>query len=335
VEFAVVAVRRSLDLSENYYPVKVGNLQVGLQTIKEDYAEIEVQGPEGIEQASVPIGAAVIVQSYTFINRDVGVILPAEKKRRSFFGRKEKLPPNGMMEAILDVRWGDQSLVVEEPEKNAAYDFMLVRQYEIVNDRPMVYNNQDVLQFGEMRLEIGDRVEEGSRNYRKPRNADFVVRFDDDEPESWQIRLNGKYHRKERYRVMVTSYDFYNSWYQAYGISVVYGRPKDEIDETDESVAEGLDVDTFVESNLSKTRLDEARTNPDEEIFNVGESKNIGKVAIKLMELKPGRVKLMFLAPKVKVTTLEHGEVFDFGRWDVSLVGVHGEQAILRVVEED
>lgn len=340
MEFDVISIERSLDLSQNYQPVTVGSLRIGLQAVKDDTVEIEIQGPDGVDKINIPIGAAATAQGYTFILRDVGVKLPNEKKRRSFlfFGSKDDTPKDGLMEAIIDVRWGDQALRMEDPTKNEAHDFMLVRQYEAVNDRPLVYQGQDVLHFGDMRLSIGERVEEGSRNWKKPRYADFDVQIGDDEAEEWQIKLDGKYHRKGKYRVRVTSYDFYNGWYQAYGISVVMGKPKEYIDETEEAIVDGITADAHVghteQLTLSQTRLDEAKHNDAENIFSEGESRNIGKVGIKVLNIKPGQVDVMFLSPKVKKTSLIHGQVFEFGRYDISLVGVHGDKAIIRVEED-
>ncbi len=337
MEFKVVTVKRNLDLSENYAPSDVGTLQIGLQGISDDVAELEVHGPEGITKVSVPIGTAVTAQGYTIINRDVGVVLPREKQRRRF--RRDVPGREGVMEAMLDVRWGDQAMHVEEPEKNTAYDFMLVRQYVVVADRPMVYRNQDVLQFGDLRLEMGERIEKDSKNYKKQQYAELlVIHKDDDEPEAWQIKLDGKYHNKEGYRVRITSYDWENEWYQAYGISIVRGRPKDYQDESEDILADGIEAEAHVghtdAMTLSATRLEEAENNPDESIFKEGESRNVGKVGIKLLKMKPGAVQVMLLSPKVKKATLVHGQVFDFDRYEVSLVGVHGDKAIIRVVED-
>ena len=175
MEFDVIGVERSLDLSKNYQTVQVGALAVGLQSVQDDTAEIEVQGPDGVDKIRLAIGTAATVQGYTIILRDVGVKLPNEKKRRSLlvFKRKDNGPKDGLMEAILDVRWGDQSMQLEDPEKNVAHDFMLVRQYEVVNDRPRVYQGQDKLVFGDLTLQMGDRVEEGSRNWKKARHAEL------------------------------------------------------------------------------------------------------------------------------------------------------------------
>ena len=244
MEFQVVTVRRNLDLSQNYAPVQVGTLKIGLQGISDDVADLEVQGPEGMTKLSIPIATAATCQGYTIINRDTGVALPEEKKRRRF--RRDIQAKDGVMEAMLDVRWGDQNMAVSEPEKNTAQDFMIVRQYEVVSDRPMVYKGQDVLQFGELRLEMGERIEEGSKNYKKPRYADLIVQRDDKDAETWQVKLNGKYHEKHGYRVRITSYDFYNGWYQAYGISIVKGRPKDYVDETESDVADGIVAEAHV-----------------------------------------------------------------------------------------
>lgn len=342
MEFDVVSLERSLDLSQNYKTVQVGPLAIGLQGVKDDAAEIEIQGPDGVDKIMVPVGAAATAQGHTFILRDVGVKLPNEKKRRSFrlFGnKKDDTPKDGLMEAIFDIRWGDQSMKIEDPDKNEAYDFMLVRQYEVVNDRPKVYHGQDVLRFDEMRLEIGERVEEGSRNFKKARYADFIVQIDDeDEPEEWQIKLDGKYHRKGKYRVRVTSYDWENGWYQAYGISVVRGKPKDYIDETEEMIADGIAADAHVGHtdalSLSETRLQEAEKSDNENIFSEGQSRNIGKVGIKVMKVKPGEAEIMILSPTVKKTRLIHGQVFEVGRYDITLVGVHSDKAIIRVEED-
>ncbi len=339
MEFEVVTVKRSLDLSENYTATKVGTLEIGLQSINDDIVELEIHGPDGIEKISIPMGTAATCQGYTIINRDVGLQLPQGKKRR--FLRRDIPAKEGVMEAVLDTRWGDQSMKVEEPEKNAAYDFMLVRQYEIVGDRPKVYIGQDVLHFGELRIEIGDRVEEGSRNFKKPRYAEFVIRHEDeDEPETHQIKLDGKYYRVEdNYRIRVTSYDFYNEWYQAFGISIVKGRPKDYIDETEDvGTAEGIASEAHVGHTealtLSETRLKEAERNPNEGIIKLGEAKNIGKVGVKVLKMKPGAVQVMLLSPQVKKTVLVHGQPFEFGRYDVTLVGVHGDRAIIRIDED-
>lgn len=340
MEFQVITLQRSLDLSKNYVPTKVGVLSIGLQTIKDDSAEIEIQGPEGVTKHAIPVATAVTAQGYTIINRDVGLVLPSGKKqRRFFFGRRDNTPPDGLMEVILDVRWGDQSMTIAEPEKNIAHDFILVRQYEVVNDRPMVYHQQDRITFGEMSLEIGERVEEDTRNYKKPRHADLVVKMSDSEPEAWQIKLDGKYYEYKGYRVRVTSYDFYNGWYQGYGISIVKGRPKDYMDETEDlGSAEGISPDAHVGHTdaltLSQTRLQEAEKNPNELILKVGESRNLGKVGIKLLEMRPGQLEIMLLSPRVKKTTLVHGQPFEFGRYDISLVGVHGDRAIIRIEED-
>ncbi|PJF41890.1 MAG: hypothetical protein CUN55_11065 [Phototrophicales bacterium] len=340
MEFDVISVERSLDLSKNYQTVKVGALQVGLQSVTDDSAEIEIQGPEGIQKLNVALATAATSQGYTFILRDVGIKMPNEGKRRRFlfFGGRDKAPADGIMEAIFDVRWGDQAMHVAEPEKNKAYDFMLVRQYEIVQDRPAVYHGQDVLRFGDMKLEIGDRVEEGSRNYKRPRYAEFLVSIGEDEPEVWQIKLDGKYHRKKDYRVHVTSYDFESGWFQAYGISVVKGKPKEYIDETEEMIADGISADAHIGHtealSLSATRLEEAKQNPNEAVLQKGESRNIQKVGIKILDIRPGAVDVMFLSPRVAKTTLNHGQTFDLGRYDVTLIGVHGDKAILRVEEE-
>jgi hypothetical protein len=341
MEFDVVSVQRSLDLSQNYQTAQIGPLAIGLQSVKDDVAEIEIQGPEGVEKISLPIGTAATAQGHTFILRDVGVKLPNEKKRRRFliFGSKDDTPKDGVMEAVFDVRWGDQSMQVEDPDKNEAYDFMLVRQYDVVNDRPKVYHGQDVLRFGDMRLEIGERVEEDSRNFKKARYAPFIVQIDDeDEPEEWQVKLDGKYHRKKNYRVRVTSYDWENGWYQAYGISVVRGKPREYIDETEEMIADGITADAHVGHSesltLSASRLEEARKNDAENIFSEGESRNVGRVGIKVLGIKPGEVDIMIVSPTVKKARLIHGQAFEVGRYDITLVGVHGDKAILRVEED-
>lgn len=338
MEFEVVTVKRGLDLAENYAATRVGTLEIGLQSVSDDLAELEIHGPDGIEKISIPKGTAATCQGYTIINRDVGLQLPEGKKRR--FLRRDIPAKEGVMEVVLDIRWGDQGLVIEEPEKNAAYDFMLVRQYEIVGDRPKVYKDQDMLVFGDLRIEIGDRVEEGSRNYKKPRYAEFVIREGNDEPETHQIKLDGKYHRiEDNYRIRVTSYDFYNEWYQAFGISIVRGRPKDEIDETEDvGAAGGIAAEAHVGHTealtLSETRLQEAERNPNEEIIKEGEAKNIGKVGIKILKMKPGAAQVMLLSPQVKKTVLVHGQPFEFGRYDITLVGVHKDRAIIRVEED-
>ncbi|NJL92412.1 MAG: hypothetical protein HC915_01180 [Anaerolineae bacterium] len=338
MEFAVVTVQRSLDLARNYAPVKAGNLQVGLQAIKDEVAEIEVQGPEGMTQARIPMATAASVQGYTIIVREVGVVLPQEKKRRrlAFFGGGQP-PQQGTMEAVLDIRWGDQALLVPEPVEHTAYDFLLVKQYAIVHDRPMVYQNQDVLQFGKMRLWMGERVEPDSRNFRRERYAPMMVQMaDDDEPEAWQIRLNEKYQRQGRFRVKITYFDWDSDWYQSYGLSVVEGRLRDEADETEDILATGIVNEGFAphHEGASLSRLEEARQNPDEVVLRAGESRTVNGVGLRVMEVKPGMVKVMFLEPGVKITTLQHGEGFDFLRWDVALIGVYGEQCILRIVEE-
>lgn len=339
MEYAVISVQRSLDLAKNYQPVKVGHLQVGLQTIKGDVAEIEIQAPDGMHYLKVPVATAATIEGYTFINRYVDVNVKDEKRRRGIFGRgKDKTPDDGIMEAVFDVRWGDQSLHVGQPERDKVYDFMLVRQYDIVNDRPMVYNTQDALQFGNLRLKIGERVEEGSRNYKKPRHAELIGQIGSGEEEEWQVKLDGDYDRWEDYRVIVTSYDLYNGWYQAYGVSLVEGKPKEMLDETPQvGAASGIAVDAHVsgETQISQTRLDQAKADPNEVILKVGESKNHGPVGVKLLKLRPGEVQVMFLSPKVKTATLRHGQIFDLGRFDVTLVGVHGDLAILRIVPEE
>lgn len=338
MEYAVISLTRSLDLAKNYQPVKVGHLQVGLQTIKGDVAEIEIQAPDGMKYLKVPVAAAATVEGYTFINRYVDVNVKDEKRRRGIFGRgKDKTPEDGIMEAVFDVRWGDQSLEVSQPERDKVYDFMLVRQYDIVNDRPLVYNHQDVLQFGKLRLRIGERIEEGTRAYKKPRHAMLVGKIGNGDEEEWQVKLDGDYERWEDFRVIVTSYDLYNGWYQAYGISLVEGKPKEIIDETPQVVASGIAVDAHVSGDvqISQTRLDQAKADPHEVIIKVGESKNHGPVGVKLLKMRPGEVQVMFLSPKVKTVTLRHGQIFDLGRFDVSLVGVHGDMAILRIVPEE
>lgn len=337
MEFEVITVNRSLDLSKNYIPVKAGSVQVGLQTVNDDVAEIEVQSPDGIAKLQVPIGAAVSYNGYTFICRDVGLLMPAEKTRRRLFGKKEDLPKDGLMEAVIDVRWGDQALEVLSPEKNFTYNFMLARQYEILKDRPLVYEGQDVIQFGDMRLRMGNRVEEGSRNWRNPRFAEFLVQFEGErEEEVWQIKLNGKYDREKRYRVRVTHYDWYNGWYQAYGISLVHGRPKEEMDETDDYTAQGIaHVATVSDGSTAQTRLQEARNNPSEGVFKAGESKNIGSVGIKVLDVQLGKAKVMFLSPKIATTTLIQGQEFDFGKFDVLLIGVYDDKAIIRITPDD
>lgn len=340
MEFDVISVERSLDLSKNYQTVKAGILEIGLQGVTDDSAEIEVQGPDGVNKINIPLGTAATAQGYTFILRDIGLKMPGEGKRRRFlfFGGRDKAPADGIMEAVFDVRWGDQAMQVAQPEKNNAYDFMLVRQYAVVNDRPRVYQGQDVLRFGDMRLEMGERVEEGSRNYKRPRYAEFLVSIGGDDPDVWQVKLDGKYHRKGDYRVRVTSYDFESEWFQAYGISVVMGKPKDYIDETEEMIADGISADAHVGHSealtLSATRIDEAEQNPNEAIFKKGESRNVNKVGIKVVDIRPGAVDLMILSPRVAKTTLTHGQTFDLGRHDITLVGVHGDKAILRVEED-
>jgi hypothetical protein len=336
VEFSIVTLQRSLDLARNYEPVQVGNLLLGLQTIQDDVAEIEIQGPDDLSKISIAVGTAAQSHGYTFIARDVGVAIPKEKKRfRLFGGGKEDIPEGGIMEAVLDVRWGDQSLHVDDPEDNMAYDFMLVRQYESISDRPYVYNNQDTLVFGELALQLGPRVEEGSRNYKKPKYAEFRVKLGDDDEELWQVKLDREFHRKGKYRLMVTGLDIYNGWYQAVGISVAEGRVRDFKDETERQVSSGISSSDVGGAEISRTRLQEAEDDPNEAVMKAGDTVNIGKVGIKLMELKPGTAKIMLLSPKLARTTLEHGVIFDFGKYDVSLVGVHGDKAIIRIVEED
>ncbi len=340
MEFDVVSVERSLDLSKKYQTVKAGILDIGLQSVTDDSAEIEVQGPDGVTKLAIPLGAAATAQGYTFILRDIGVKMPGEGGRRRFlfFGGRDKAPADGVMEAVLDVRWGDQAMQVADPVKNAGYDFMLVRQYAVINDRPRVYHGQDVLRFGDMRLEVGERVEEGSRNFKKPRYAEFLVSVDGDDAEVWQVKLDGKYHRKGDYRVRVTSFDFESEWFQAYGISVVKGKPKEYIDETEEMIADGINADAHVGHTdaltLSATRLQEAERNPNEAVFKKGESRNVNKVGIKVVDIRPGAVDIMVLSPRVAKTTLLHGQTFDLGRHDIILVGVHSDKAILRVEED-
>lgn len=336
MEFEVITIQRNLDLSRNYMPTKVGALSIGLQSVENDIAEIEVHGSEGIKKLFIPVGAAVTYEGHTIINRDVGVILPQEKVRRRF--RRDLQPKDGIIEAMLDIRWGDQSLKIAEPAKDTAYDFMLVRQYEIVNDRPMVYINQDRLQFGDLHIEVGERVEEDSRNYKKPRYADLLVRYQDEESESWQIKMDGRYYENHGYRLRVTSFDFFNGWYQAYGISIVYGRPREYSDETIDMYAQGITPEAHVghtaAMTLSQSRLDEAKKNPNESVFGVGDSRNIGKVGIKLLKLNAGSVEVMVLSPVVKKTTLVYGQAFDLGRYELSLVGMYGDKVIIRVVED-
>lgn len=334
MEFAIVTLQRSLDLSKRYQPVQIGSLKVGLQTVKDDVAEFEIQGPSDVTKLSLPVGTSAVAQGYTFICRDVGVGIPSEKKRRFLFfgGKDDGLPDDGLMEAILDVRWGDQSLNVQQPMENAAHDFMLVRQYKILNDRPLVYNEQDTLVFGKLALQLGPRVEEDSKQYKKPRHADFRAKMDGEE-EEWQVKLDGDYHRKGPYRLKVTSYDIFNDWYQAVGISLTEGSVKEEIDETKRFITSGIDESDVSNASISRTRLDEANANPEELVLKVGQTDNLNKVSIKLMELKPGVAKVMFLSPKVARTTLEHGDTFEFEDYDITLVGIHDDRAILRVVK--
>lgn len=335
MEFSIVTLRRSLDLAKNYEPIRVGNLLLGLQTVQDDIAEIEIQGPDDVTHLRIPMGTSAQAQGYTFINRDVGVAIPEEKKRRRFFGRdKSNIPPDGIMEAVLDVRWGNQSLHVQTPTEDAAYDFMLVRQYELINDRPMVYNNQDTLVFGDLALKLGERVEEDSRNYKKPKYAELIMKMGNNDEEIWQLKLDGDYQRKDKYRVQVTSFDIYNGWYQAVGLSIVKGSAKIAIDETNRALSGGISGSDVSNVDNSRTRLDEAKADPNEAAMKVGDTVNIGKVGVKLMELKPGVAKIMLLSPKIARTELRHGEVFDFGKYDVSLVGIHGDRAIIRVEEE-
>lgn len=336
MEFQVITLQRNLDLSKNYTPVNVSTLSIGLQSISEDVAEIEIHGPEGVTKLSIPVGTAATAQGHTFINRDVGLVLPQEQVRRRF--RRDIPAKEGIIEAMLDIRWGDQSLDVQAPTKDIAHDFMLVRQYEIVNDRPMVYLKQDALRFGDLRLQIGERVEEASRNYKKPRYAEFVVQYQDEEAETWQIKMDGRYYEKKGFRLRVTSYDFYNGWYQAYGISLVHGKPKDYSDETLDVYSSGIVSEAHVGHTpaltLSQTRLDEAEANPNENIFKVGESRNVGKIGLKVLGVKNGAVELMILSPKVKKTTLVYGQAFDLGRYEISLAGIHGDKVIIRIVED-
>jgi hypothetical protein len=334
VEFAVITLQRSLNLSEKYQALTVGALKIGLQGIQEDVAEIEIQGQADISRLRIPKGTVAHAQGYSFICLDVGVAIPEEPKRRLFGRKKSDIPPNGVMEAVLDVRWGDQALAVPAPQKNTAYDFRLVRQYEILNDRPLVYNDQDTLVFGDLALMLGEREEEGSRNYKKPRYASFRAKFKGGDEELLQIDLDDKYHKVGDYRIKITSFDIYNEWYQAVGISIAEGRIKGEMDETERAISGGISPSDVGSADNSRTRLDEAKANPNEMILSVGQTENIGKVSIKLLELKPGVAKLMFLSPKIARTTLEHGQVFDFGNWDVSLMGVYGDKAIIRVEED-
>lgn len=335
MEFSVITVQRSLDLAKNYQPVPVGTLKVGLQAIHDDVAEIEIQGPNDMSRLKIPIGTVAESQGYQFTCLDAGVAIPAEKKRFRLFGKKDNIPPDGVMEAVFDVRWGDQSLAVPSPNQQQAYDFLLVRQYDIVNDRPLVYNNQDTLVFGELALQLGERVEEGSRNFKKPKYAEFRVKLLDRDEEIWQVNLNDKYHKLGDYRLKVTHFDIYNGWYQAVGISLAKGRIKGEVDETEAEVSMGMSSSDVGGAENSRTRLEEARVHPHEIVLKVGQTENIGKVSVKLLELKPGVAKVMFLSPKVARTTLEHGKVFDFGAWDVSLVGVHDDKAIIRVAPDE
>jgi hypothetical protein len=336
VEFTIVTLQRSLDLSKNYQPVQIGSLKIGLQTVKDDVAEIEIQGPNDVTKLSLPVGTSAVAQGYTFICRDVGVGIPEEKKRRFIFfgGKDDGLPDDGLMEAVLDVRWGDQSLHLPQPMENAAHDFMLVRQYDILNDRPLVYNDQDTLVFGKLALQLGPRVEKDSKQYKKPRHAVFRVKLGDGEEEEWQVKLDGDYHRKGPYRLKVTSYDIFNEWYQAVGISIAEGAVKEEIDETKRFITSGIDNSDVSNAAISKTRLDEAKSDPDELVLKVGQTDNLNKVSVKLMELKPGVARVMFLSPNVARTTLEHGDTFEFGDYDVTLVGIHDDRAILRIVKD-
>lgn len=336
MEFALVTLRRSLDLAKNYQPVQVGALKLGLQTVKDDVAEIEIQGPEDITHFSLPVGTSAQAQGYTFITRDVGVGIPEEKKRRFlFFGRKDDgVPDDGLMEAVLDVRWGDQSLHVPQPVDNAAYDFMLVRQYEIYKDRPMVYNDQDTLVFGELALQLGPRTEEGSKNYKNPRYVELRAKLGNKDEELWQVKLNDDYHRMGKYRVKITSFDIYNGWYEAVGLSIAEGRVQEEIDETKHYISSGISSSDVGNVNVSRTRLDEAEASGNELVLKVGQTDNIQKVSIKLLELKPGVAKVMFVSPKVARTTLQHGEIFEFDNYEVVLVGTHDDRAIIRVTKD-
>ena len=58
------------------------------------------------------------------------------------------------------------------------------------------------------------------------------------------------------------------------------------------------------------------------------------KWALSSSGMKPGEAQIMLLSPQVKKTTLIQGQAFDFGRYEISLVGVHGEKAIIRVEED-
>ena len=334
MEFAILTLRRSLDLAKQYEPVHIGSHIIGLQTVQDDVAEIEIQGPDAITHVEIPVGTAAEAQGFTFINRDVGIALPEKKKRfRLFGGGKRDIPEDGIMEAVLGVRWGNQSLRVDDPEDNQAYDFMLVRQYASIKDRPFVYTDQDTLVFGELALQLGPRIQEDDKQYENPKYAEFRVKLGDDEEEKWQVKLDGDYHRKGKYRLMVTSYDIHNEWYQAAGISVAEGRVKGEIDETQRHISAGLSSSDTGGSEISRTRLDEAEADEHEAVMKAGDTVNIGKVGVKLLEINPGEARIMLLSPKIARTTLQHGEVFEFGKWDVSLVGVHGEKAIIRIAE--
>jgi|GEM_PF-5591898 len=338
MEFAVITAARSLDLAKNFEPVKVGEVTVGLQAVKEDVAEIEIQGSQGVTTLKIPLGTAAASQGYTFINRDIGIVEPGKPKRRGFFGfgRKDDTPVDGRMEVELDVRWGDQALELAEPEKDVAHDFILVKQYEAVADRPLVYQNQDRLRFGEMILSIEEKVEEGSRNYKRERHAPLTVQFDGKDPEEWQIRMNDKYHRKGKYRVKITHHSWEDSWYQSYGVSIVFGRPKDESDETEREFAQGIADAAYSKENLgdSTSRLEEAKANPEEHVFSSGDSVNIGDLGLKAMSIAPGKVEIMVLQPRVKKTTLEHAETFEILKWNITLIGTYGEKAIIRVTED-
>ena len=123
-----------------------------------------------------------------------------------------------------------------------------------------------------------------------------------------------------------------------YGISVVRGRPKEYIDETEEMIADGINADAHVGHtdalSLSETRVDEAEKSDMEATFTAGQSRNIGKVGIKVLSMKPGMAEIMILSPTVKKTRLIHGKAFEVGKYDISLVGVHGDKAIIRVEED-
>ncbi|MFP4324085.1 MAG: hypothetical protein ACLFTK_16640, partial [Anaerolineales bacterium] len=140
MEFAVVRLVRSLELSQTYTPQRVGAVTVGLQAINGDLATIEIQGADAVDQLEIPVGTAATAQGYTFINRGVAVDLPEEERRQRrflFFGRGDDNDQNGVMECEMDIRWGDQALDVPEPEEDVAYDFILVKQFGTVADRPL------------------------------------------------------------------------------------------------------------------------------------------------------------------------------------------------------